>query len=215
MSEIPLKSRLDKSLNFTQEYIKKSKGIKNNNPETGYFDGEVDTNLALLMENQRIEDAYLIKESESNYNDLISDRKFASKLVHAEEQVRQLKAAHDQAETNLGNVLNDLQTAILENQKLNSEKRIDHENITAVHLENQNLKRKLSDLQDRFSKFVQESIKMTSREGELIGMLENAEDKLLTQGAELERESVNSQRLQEENDALMEVSLGVLFILIF
>ena len=136
-------------------------------------------------------------------------------MVHAEEQVKQLKAAHDHAEANLVNVLNDLQTAILENQKLNSEKRIDHENITAVQAENQDLTRKLSDMQHRFSKFVQESLKMTSREGELVGMLENAEDKLLKQGVELERESQNASRLQEENDALMQVSLGIIYFLYF
>ena len=69
MSEIPLQSRLDKSLNFTQEYLKKSKYIKNITPESGHVandDGQSNTNLALLIENQRIEDAYLMKESESN-----------------------------------------------------------------------------------------------------------------------------------------------------
>lgn len=133
----------------------------------------------------------------------------ASKLLQAEEKVLQFKAAHDQAEASLVTVMNDLQTAILENQKLNSEKRIDHENMTSVVAENKELAQKLLDLQQRFSKFVQQSLTMTSREGELINMLENAEEKLFTQGAELEKHVQKVGCLQEENDALLKLSIGI------
>lgn len=66
MSDIPLQSRLDKSLFATQEYLTKKKLSKNKNAESNAVkeDG-LHGNIALLLENQRIEDAYLIKESES------------------------------------------------------------------------------------------------------------------------------------------------------
>jgi hypothetical protein len=125
-----------------------------------------------------------------------------------EEQVLALKAAHDQAESNLETVLDDLQTAILENQKLNSEKLIDVENMTTIKVENQNLSQKLENLKKRFSKFVCESVQMTSKQDEFLLLLEESDDKLMKQTQELERESEKSRLLKEENDALMKLSLG-------
>ena len=125
-----------------------------------------------------------------------------------EEQVLALKAAHDQAESNLETVLDDLQTAILENQKLNSEKLIDVENMTTIKVENQNLSQKLENLKKRFSKFVCESVQMTSKQDEFLLLLEESDDKLMKQAQELERESEKSRLLKEENDALMNLSLG-------
>jgi hypothetical protein len=212
MAEIPLQSRLDKSLNFTQTFLKKSKQIKNSTVNESPLTNDTkhdNTHLALLMENQRIEDAFLIKESESKKKlNNFTDKKVASKLLERQEQVLALKTAHDQVKSNLKSVMDDLQTVIIENQKLNSEKLIDNQNITTVKVENQDLTRKLSHLQNRFSKFVQESLKMTSREDELITLLEDSEEKLGKQGRELERESEKSRLLKEENDALMQLSIG-------
>jgi hypothetical protein len=131
-------------------------------------------------------------------------------LVLAQEQLIKLKEDHDQAKNNLQNVLEDLQLAIIENQKLNSDKRIDTSNLVAVQAENQDLSRKLKDLEIRFTKFVQESLKNSSRETELLELLEVTEDNLIEKGAKLERELENSKRLKDENDALIEVSLGIL-----
>jgi TfoX/Sxy family transcriptional regulator of competence genes len=104
--------------------------------------------------------------------------------------------------------LDDLQTAILENQKLNSEKLIDVENMTTIKVENQNLSQKLENLKKRFSKFVCESVQMTSKQDEFLLLLEESDDKLMKQAQELERESEKSRLLKEENDALMNLSLG-------
>jgi hypothetical protein len=131
-------------------------------------------------------------------------------LVLAQEQLIKLKEDHDQAKNNLQNVLEDLQLAIIENQKLNSDKRIDTSNLVAVQAENQDLSRKLKDLEIRFTKFVQESLKNSSRETELLELLEVTEDNLIEKGAKLERELENSKRLKDENDALIQVSLGIL-----
>jgi hypothetical protein len=68
MTEIPLQSRLDESLGFTQTFLKKSNPIKNTFVNESPLTNDIkhdNTHLALLMENQRIEDAFLIKESES------------------------------------------------------------------------------------------------------------------------------------------------------
>jgi hypothetical protein len=96
-------------------------------------------------------------------------------LVLAQEQLIKLKEDHDQAKNNLQNVLEDLQLAIIENQKLNSDKRIDTSNLVAVQAENQDLSRKLKDMEMRFTKFVQESLKNSSRETELLELLEVTE----------------------------------------
>ncbi len=96
-------------------------------------------------------------------------------MVLAQEQLIKLKEDHDQAKNNLQNVLEDLQLAIIENQKLNSDKRIDTSNLVAVQAENQDLSRKLKDMEMRFTKFVQESLKNSSRETELLELLEVTE----------------------------------------
>ena len=131
-------------------------------------------------------------------------------MVLAQEQLIKLKEDHNQAKNNLQNVLEDLQLAIIENQKLNSEKRIDTSNLVAVQAENQDLSRKLKDLEIRFTKFVQESLKNSSRETELLELLEVTEDNLIEKDAKLERELENSKRLKDENDALIQVSQGIL-----
>ena len=58
MAEIPIQSRLDKSLKNTRTFLNKSINVVNEG-------NDKHEHLSLLMENQRIEDAYLIKESES------------------------------------------------------------------------------------------------------------------------------------------------------
>lgn len=73
MSEIPLQSRLEKSLDFTLKHLNNvsiGSARGNQGSDKSSLPGHKldDTNLALLLENQRIEDAYLVKESESILN---------------------------------------------------------------------------------------------------------------------------------------------------
>ena len=142
-------------------------------------------------------------------------KEIASELMIREEQILNLKSAHQEDQTNLKNILTDLQLAILENQKLNSEKLIDNSNIANIQAENQDLTKKLHQLERRFDDFVQDAIKMSNREGELINIVEEFEDKLLKKEVEREETHKNCKELSKENDALIQVSIGIILFLSF
>ena len=109
-------------------------------------------------------------------NDL---QKSQSQVVALQQNLSEALSQKIQTDRDLKGVMQDLESAILENEKLNSEKIVDENDKSQFSAKNLELKRILDQMTSRFENHIQESSKMTQREEELIEQIGRLEGEVL------------------------------------